>query len=65
MKRYRVHFRNKKNATYEAFSYSQKDGKFYFHKMEDESDTNSFVFEKDVMGIDELPPFEAGIPVSV
>ena len=55
MKRYTVHFKNKKNATYEAYSFTLKDGNYWFHKKEDKSDFESFAVASDVQGIDEQP----------
>ena len=65
MKRYKVHFKNKKDAIYEAFSYSLKDGKYYFHKKEDKSDFESFAIADQVTGIDETPPAQTFTPISI
>jgi len=65
MKTYRVHFHNKHSALYHAYAYTNKEGKFYFHKKEDKTDFESFAFEKDVMGIEELPPHTGATPILV
>ena len=52
MNRYIVYFRNKKNGFYDAFSYSESGEKYVFHKKEDKSDSESFAFKADVMGIE-------------
>jgi hypothetical protein len=65
MKRYKIHFKNKKDAIYEAFSYELKEGKYYFHKKEDKTDFESFAIADQVTGIDEMPPTEPYTPISI
>ncbi len=65
MKRYKVHFKSEKDATYEAHSYTLKDGNYWFHKQEDKSDFESFAIADQVTGIDEVPPFKGFTPISI
>ncbi len=65
MKRYKVHFKNKKDAIYEAYSFTPKDGKYWFHKKEDKSDFESFAIAAEVQGIDEQPTAATVEPVSI
>jgi hypothetical protein len=65
MKRYRVHFRNKKDTIYHAFAFSLKDGNYYFHKKEDKSDFESFAVADQVTGIDEAPSAQMATPISI
>jgi hypothetical protein len=62
MKTYTVHFKNKKSAIYHAYSYTERDGKYYFHKKEDKSDNTSFAIANEVTGIDED---DAGEPLGI
>ena len=52
MKVYEVHLKNKDTKTYIAHSYTEKDGKYFFHKKEDQTDHDSFVLESEIVGID-------------
>ena len=52
MKTYAVHFRNQSTENYEAHGFTQKDGKYYFHKQSDLKDFESFAEESEVVGID-------------
>jgi hypothetical protein len=64
VKRYKVHFKDKKDAIYEAYSYTVKDGNYWFHKKEDKTDFESFAVFTDVHGIDEQAPVATFEPVS-
>lgn len=53
IKSFVVHFKDKKDAAYKAYSYTFKDGNFWFHKTADKSDFESFAVASEVTGIDE------------
>ncbi len=55
MKQYRVHFKNKNEGLFTAYGFTQMGNKYFFHKKEDKSDHESFVFASEVVGIDEQP----------
>ena len=52
MNRYAVHFKNKKDAFYEAESYELKGERYVFYKSADKSDEQSFALASEVRGID-------------
>jgi len=65
MKKFVVHFKNKKAASYEAFSFTLKENKYWFHKKEDKSDFVSFAIAQDVQGIDEQPEESEPLGISM
>ena len=53
MKVYLVKFKNKKSppAEYHAYSYTQTDGKYYFHQKQDQSDHDTIIPASNVLSI--------------
>ena len=66
MKRYKVHFKNKKDAQYFAYSYTLKDGNYYFHTKEHQSDLEAWALEKEGTVIDDQTATTGGFaPISI
>ena len=61
MKVFIVHFKNKQSKIYRAYSYRLKDGRYFFHKKENQTDDGSFALASEVVGIDEQDHDPIGI----
>lgn len=59
MKRFFVHFKNRKEEVHQGYSYTERDGRLYFHQKEDKSDFEFFTSAEGLEKItDTEPPFQ-------